>query len=424
LTKGHLQAGAYIETLKTDFAQYLDLLRKYKLDALDSDEKMVNYQWNVSTVWNITLERLSEHTKHVLYCFAYMSPERIEPNWLVERARNLSEITSKDIEDFYDALEDEHDMEEYISPMREDTKIANIVKAYKEYPDLTLKKWFPDNLIPVFTDELAFNRALIQLQKFSLITPKRDNIFVMHSLLQETIQNDEASLDYIYPVFDVLGARLQYIDSMYEDGYQLLIESSESKLVSILMNIKTLLDLKEKYKTCMRVFHKAEKDSLLPDFKYYQFRYYSLYSQLLMIRNKYERAEHFFEMSVKYAMLWYREGKEGDCLSYPSSSTVIQENYRRIKTNLLLNHTEKAKEIYEGVKKTLIASMEAHEECVHEALSNFAELWDEYGHKDLAQEAETLSLKCEEWLEQWNSDMERLAALVAKNFKGIKYASE
>jgi len=418
------QAGAYIETLKTDFAQYLDLLRKYKLDALDSDEKMVNYQWNVNTVWNITLERLSEHTKHVLYCFAYMSPERIEPNWLVERARNLSEITPKDIKDFYDALEDEHDMDEYFSPMREDTKIANIVKAYREYPDITLKKWFPDNLLPVFTDELAFNRALIQLQKFSLITAKKNSIFVMHGLLQEIIQNDEASLDYIYPVFDVLSARLQYIDSMYEDSYQLQIDSSESELVSILMNIKTLLGLKGKYQACLNAFRKADKDFIFPDFRYYQFRFYSLYSQLLIIRKNYEKADQFFEKSIQYAISWYRQGKEGDCLTEQSSFTVIQEIYRRIKINLLLERIDKAKEIYESVKKTLTASMKANEECVHEALSNFAELWEEAGQSELAQDADALTLKCEGWLEQKNSDMESLAALVAKNFKGIKYASE
>jgi len=89
------QAAAYVNEIKIDLSEYLELLNKHGLNIFDEEDEVDRYSRNIKTVWNITLEKLNETERHLLYCFAYMSSDIIALDWLVEHAKKLHTENAK-----------------------------------------------------------------------------------------------------------------------------------------------------------------------------------------------------------------------------------------------------------------------------------------------------------------------------------------
>jgi len=355
------QAAAYIMAMESDFKQYYDLLCKHGLEALESDDEVENYSWKVSTVWNITVENLSEAAKHLLYCFAYMSADNLELQWLVEHSKRLN------------------------NQKKEFERYAELYERLGQNKRTWVSTAFTDTLISIFTDELKRNKALMQLKKFSLISTKADETYEMHGLLQEVLRKENTDAMYLLPVFEVLKTRFNDIDRLYEDFHWNTVQS-ESELESIITNISTLLGFREKFKKIETDENSKGSYSKHIDLFILQFQFYSFMGQYLLRRKEYKEADHSYQKACELSILLFG-GKEGDVLSASFNFNTIQEYHRWLRTNLLFGRFDEAKKIYEYAKNLLVASIKVNTTEVERSFYNFYVLWKEFGYKDIADEA-------------------------------------
>jgi len=382
------QAGAYIDVLGILFSEYLELLDKYKLEVLDRSDARKDYKWSISTVWNVTLGKLSESAKHLLYCFAYMAAERIEPDWLVAYAKKLKDEQEKP--------------DEIVTIKRKDGTLAelNMSKIWRTFD---AKSYVFSTLIAVLTDELILLDALSELIKFSLITTKRDGTYVMHSLFQEVVRAKDTDNTYMLPVFEILTSCFNKANLICND-YRWNSILCKSEFISIIVNIWAMLKLKENIMNLIKINYSIKfSDSNGDNFPYHpsdfdvlQLQFHSMYAQLLQYRGMYEEADIQYKKSIEIAIPQY-VGQNLERFS-TKSFIVIQEYHRRLRVNLRLNRVDKAKEIYESSKQMLNKFMQMNSfsgRKIQQAFINYAELWKEFKYFDFADEACNLANQCE-----------------------------
>ncbi|WP_055668219.1 NB-ARC domain-containing protein [Desnuesiella massiliensis] len=368
------QAAAYICALDVDFKYYFNLIDKYNLEVFENDDNVDNYNWNVKTVWNITLENLSNQAKQSLHCFAYMSADSIELSWLVEHANKLkSEIEKPD---------------EFIEQIGKDGKVTgvevNISEIFRKYIE---KSKFPTDLIGILTNEIALNKAVMELKKFSLISERMDKTLNMHSLLQEVIRNGITEHTYLLCVFEVLQARCNMTDLVYDD-YRIALSLPQAR--PILLNIYTLLQYKDELEKNQ---YKEKHNRITIDFVILQFQFYSFFAQFLTLDKKYEEADECYFKACDLALHLYGGG-ENDTVSSAGSFTLIQEKHRRLRVNLILERYETAMKLYKEVKNVLVNSIDINPGMVEQAFINYGDIWGEFKFFEQAKEAYKLAVKC------------------------------
>jgi len=355
------QAAAYIKTMDSDFKQYYSLLSKHGLEALDSDDEVENYNGKVGTVWSITVENLSEPAKHLLYCFAYMSADRLELQWLVKHSIRLR------------------------NQKKEFDRYSELYERLGENKKTWVSTAFTDTLISIFTDELKRNKAIMQLIGFSLISKKTDGVYEMHGLLQEVLRMEKTSISYLLPVFEVLKTRFNDIDRLYGDFRWNTVQSG-AELESIITNISALLGFREKFEQITEDDNIKGSYNRDVDLYILQFQFFSFMGQYLLRLKEYEEASLSYKKACEIATVLFG-GKEGDVLSASFSFTTVQEYHRWLRATLLLDNLDEAKKIYEHVRNLLIASIKISTQSVEQALYNFYLLWKEFGCMDMADDA-------------------------------------
>jgi len=70
------QAGSYIFRTGGSYTEYLELLQEYGLELLE-EEKGINYDYIVTTTWQINMDRLTEAAKDLLRLCSCMAPDNI-----------------------------------------------------------------------------------------------------------------------------------------------------------------------------------------------------------------------------------------------------------------------------------------------------------------------------------------------------------
>jgi tetratricopeptide (TPR) repeat protein len=130
------QAAAYIENNHLTLQAYLDLFRRNKLRLFTKSQPPTNYQFTVATTWQISLEKITgEATRQLLYLSAFLDPDRIKKELFHDGAAVL-----------------------------------------------------PQPLAETVTDEVIFNEMLTELDTYSLIRRKDDELWSIHRLLQEVVR--------------------------------------------------------------------------------------------------------------------------------------------------------------------------------------------------------------------------------------------
>lgn len=368
------QATAYINELDSNLTEYLQLLCKHDLSVFDSNKSVKNYNWNVKTVWNITLERLSDHAKRILYCFAYMSADILALDLLVEHANELHVEREKP--------------DEFIDQIGKDGKPTgvkvNITEIFREF---TVSKFTP-KLITILADNIERNRAIIELKKFSLIKSKNDKTLKMHSLLQEVIRNGITDHVYLLSVAEVMKKKCNEFNLIFND-YHMALPMEQAK--SIILNIKTLLKYEEEYTVSL--------DKVNIDMRGLQFDFYSFIAQYLTLRgisendiNFLEDADRCFITACEIGLPLYGGGEDSHLLG-THTFTVIQEKHRRMRVNLILNRIDVARKLYAEIRKPVYKVLKQEVHMSFHAFTNFGDLWSEFGYYDEAKECYEYALE-------------------------------
>jgi len=359
------QAAAYIYETRKNFADYLDLINKYDLKVFDNDERVKNYNWNVHTVWNITLKKLSDNSKKLLYCFAYMSAENLEIDWLTEHAWKLK--IERETPDLLLTQRGKNG--------KPTGKQINVSEKFRKF---TKESKFDPELIAVLTDELALEKAIRELRNFSLISSKVDKSFTMHVLLQEVIRNSISDTSYLFSVWEVLQARCNYTDLIYKD-YRINLSLPQAK--SLVHNIEMFLKY---HKELVETLNKDNSYAISIDMKILEFQFYSFLAQYLTLlgdnngdKSIYEAADKCYEKSCDLALFLFGGG-ENDIVSSNNNFTLIQEKHRRMRVNLILKRNDIAKKLYEEVKNVLQNSITVNQGMVEQAFLNYDNLCYEF----------------------------------------------
>jgi tetratricopeptide (TPR) repeat protein len=356
------QAGAYIVDAETDLAHYLGLINKYGLEVFDESDEVNSYNRNVKTVWNITLERLSESARQLLYCFAYMSPDLLAVDLLVEHAKRLYTENNRPGE-FIDQIGKDG------RPNGVKINIGGMLKTFIE------SKFSPE-LIATLSNDIKRDKAVAKLARFSLITRKADKTLAMHSLLQEVIRDEITDNVYLFSVAEVIKRLCGEWNLIWND-YRIALPLEQAK--PLLLNIETILRYSKEYNQRQGIDH---SDTLgLP------FDFYSIMGQYLYLRGVREKSEGILEDADKcYAtacdigLVLYGGGEDVELLSGASAFTIIQEKHRRMRVNLILKRTDVARKLYEEVRKPVSKSLKQEPNMSHHAFANFGDLWFEFGH--------------------------------------------
>lgn len=374
------QAAAFICETKYDFTKYLKLLHEHGLNLLDSDDCVDNYGRNIHTIWNITLEKISENSKMLINCFAYMSADSIEVGWLTEYASSLKNI---------------HEEPAYLlSPIKKNgTLTGTQIDISGKFVDYIEDSKMPSKLITVLTDEIALIKTLMELQRFSLVSQKVDNSYVMHTLLHEVIRIRIKDLSFLFSIFEMLRARCNGTDLLYDD-YRIALSLPQAK--PLLRNIYAFFGY---FKKLIKRLSKDESYKTSIDIEILEFQLNSFIAQYLTLCGNdsgdscvYEEADNYYSKACELALLLFGGG-ENDTISSTRSFTLIQEKHRRMRVNLLLGHNGVAERLYEEVKQVLKNSAYCNAGMVEQAFTNFAELWNEFGFLDVAMEARKLATK-------------------------------
>lgn len=362
------QAAAYIADLDMSLADYYDLLCKYKLNVFNKNESNGDYKWNVQTVWEITLEKLSESSKMLLYCFAYMSADNLMLTWLVEYAREQQEPNFSD-------------------------SFAFLEEVFSKFESTQ----FSSGLISLLTDDIALNVVKRELKRFSLVSEKADKTLIIHSLTQEVIRNGIHDPSYMLSVGEMLSSKCSQTDLIYPD-YRVAISLKMAK--PIISNIKVFLDYCSELEKSQ---NKRNLDRATSDMK---FQLYSFLAQFFVLSSYeddekktdlLEEADYYYNLSCTEALIYYG-GEKSDLYDYALSSTrsftLIQEKHRRMHVNLMMDSINTATKLYEEAKEVLIYSMGINPGMVEQALENYGDLWKKYGFFEKAKEAYELARTC------------------------------
>jgi hypothetical protein len=374
------QAATYVHESNIDFVKFIELNNKYELKLLDSKYSLDSRKKTIHNVWNITLDSLSDDSKKLLYCFAYMSPECIELSWLTEYARKLKIEWGKP-----DLL---------IPQIRKDgskEKQVNISDLFSKFD--TQNKFLPD-LVDIMTDDLALIRAVTELKKHSLIVSRKDYSYSMHALLQEIIRNNITAPSYMFSVWEALKTQCNNIDLIYDD-YRRAISLSQAE--PLVRNVYSFMEYREALSENL-----DNGDSFRVDIEMWilKFQLCSFIAQYLTLRGDfendnllYEEADKYYAKSCGLALQLFGVG-ENIAVSDSSSFTLIQERHRRMRVNLILQRNDVANKLYEESKRVLINSARVNPEMVKKAFSNYAKLWSEFGFLDSEREAYGLADEC------------------------------
>ncbi len=361
------QAAAYINELEIDLAEYLQLLRKYDLNVFDGNDSVKNYRWNLKTVWHITLGRLSDEAKQLLYCFAYMSADILPLNLLTEHAKELHAENEK--------------TDEFVDQIGKDGKPTGVNVNHTEMFCTFIPSSFTPELITVLADDLILNKAVKELKKFSLIKSKNDKTLTMHGLLQEVIRGGITDPVYLLSVAEVMKKRCNEMNLVFDD-YHIVLPMDQAK--SIILNIETLLRYKEEYK--------ASRGKANIDMWELQFDFYSFMAQYLTLRGisegdqkMLEEADRCFATACEIGLPLYGGG-EDSYLAGAHTFTVIQEKHRRMRVSLLLNRIDVAKKLYAEIRKPVSQVLNQEVHMAFHAFANFGDLWKEFGYYAEAKE--------------------------------------
>jgi hypothetical protein len=361
------QAAAYINELEIDLAEYLKLLREHDLDVFDGEDRVKNYKWNVKTVWNITLERLSDPAKQLLYCFAYMSADILALDLLTEHAKELHAVSEKP--------------DKLVDQIGKDGKPTGVKINLTEIFHTFIKSDFAPELITVLADGLKLNKAVKELKKFSLIKSKKDKTLTMHGLLQEVIRSGITDPVYLFSVAEVMKKRCNEMNLIFND-YHMALPMEHAK--SIILNIETLLKYKDEYK--------ASRGKADIDMWELQYDFYSFMAQYLTLRGISEddtkilaEADRCFAIACEIGLPLYGGG-EDSYLSGAHTFTLIQEKHRRMRVNLILNRVDVAKKLYAEIRKPVSKVLKEEKHMSFHAFTNFGDLWREFGYYAEAKE--------------------------------------
>lgn len=355
------QAVAYINEVKIDLNEYLKLVNAYGLDVFDEEDKVERYNQNIKTVWNITLEKLSDTARQLLYCFAYMSSDIIALDWLIEHAKKLHAESEKP--------------DEFINEIGRGGKpTGNKVNVSEIFRTFIVSKFSPD-LIAILINDLKRNKAVIELSKYSLIKIKTDKTITMHGLLQEVIRKSITDPVYLLSVWEVMKAKRSDVGLIYND-YHIALPYEQAK--AMILNAQTLLGYGKEYE--------AANNNFNIDMWELQFDFYSLFAQYLTLRGIEENdtqilheADKCYATACEIGTPLYGGGVGSELLSGASTFTVIQEKHRRMKVNLILGQVDVAHKIYEEVRAPVSKSLEQERGMSFHAFNNFGDLWHEFG---------------------------------------------
>jgi tetratricopeptide (TPR) repeat protein len=370
------QVAAYInDTENADFQYYLGLIDKEGLAVFEETDEVENYSRNVKTTWNITLSRLSAEAKHILYCFAYMSPDLLALDLLVEHAKSLH-AENEEPDKFVDQIGNNG------KPNGNKVNINEIFRKFRESK-------FSKELIAALSNDIKRDKAVVELKRFSLVMTKTDKTLTMHSLLQEIIRNSISDKVYLLSVAEVLNKHCNEVNWIWND-YRIAITIQQAK--ALILNIETILQYQQEYVAYQGIVHN--------DIMFLPYEQYSLMAQYLYLRGvgennteMLEAADECYKKACEIGENFYGGGKDSEIFSGASTFAVIQEKHRRMKVNLILGRAKVAREIYAEVYKPLSASIRIEPGMTYDAFRNFGDLWLEFGFFNDAKECYDIVLK-------------------------------
>jgi len=356
------QAAAYVNEIKIDLFEYLELLNNHGLDLFDEEDEVERYSRNIRTVWNITLEKLNETERQLLYCFSYMPSDAITLDWLVEHAKKL-----------------------YVENEKAETNESNVYAILRKF---IVSRFSPD-LITTLTDDTKRNNAVRKLARYSLITIKPDKTITMHGLLQEVIRKTITDPVYLLSVWEVFKSKRSDVGLIYND-YHIALPYEQAK--TMILTAETLLNYGKEYE--------AANDKPNVELWELEFDFYSLFAQYLTLRGIRENnaeilheADKCYVTACQIGTPLYGGGEDSELLSGASTFTVIQEKYRRMRVNLILKRVDEAHKIYAEVRAPVSKSLKQEPNMSYHAFNNFGDLWHEFGFLPQAVECYELALK-------------------------------
>jgi tetratricopeptide (TPR) repeat protein len=340
---------------------YLELINEHGLEVFDETDEVECYNRNVKTVWGIASLRLSENAKHILYCFAYISPDLLAIDLLSEHAKTLHAENEK----YGDA-----------------EKLGEIIREFR------VSKFSPE-LIAVLANDIKRDKAVAELKNLSLVTIKTDKTLTMHSLLQEVIRSGVADGMYLLSVAEVLKRLCSKVNPIWSD-YRVEVTIPQAK--SLILNIETILRYQKEYD--------GFQGEVYSDIVGLPFEEHSLMAQYLFLRgvsenntDMLEDADKCYEKACKLGEHFYGGGEDAELLAGAGSFTAIQEKHRRMRLNLVLGRAEVARGLYDGVRKPVSKSLKQEPGMSFHAFSNFGDLWNEYGFYAEAKECYEYALQ-------------------------------
>lgn len=369
------QAAAYVNEIKINLNEYLELINKYGLDVFDKEDEVECYNRNIRTVWSITLEKLSDTERQLLYCFAYMSSDIITLDWLVEHARKLHAENQKP--------------DKFVDQIGNDGKSNGNKENVSEILRKFINSKLSPDLIAILTNDAKRNNTIRKLVKYSLITIKKDNTITMHSLLQEVIRKNITDPMYLLSVWEVFKSKISNAGLIYND-YHIALPYDQAK--AMILNAKTLLSYGNEYKVA----------NVNPNTDMWElhFDFYSLFAQYLTLWGIDENnkkilleADKCYATACEIGTPLYGGGEDSDMLSGASTFTVIQEKHRRVKVNLILGRVDVARKIYAEVRAPVSKSLKQEPGMSFHAFANFGDLWYEFGFFAEAKECYEFALK-------------------------------
>ncbi|NNU76341.1 NB-ARC domain-containing protein [Clostridium estertheticum] len=370
------QAAAYICETDIDLSKYYELLNNYDLEVFDDNESVKNYKWNIKTVWGITLQKLSENARQMLYCFAYMASDNIVLDLLTNHAKELHDEYNKP-----DKFIEKKD--KFGNSTNEKFNISEFFKKY-------ITTVFPKELIELMANELKVNNTLKELKKFSIVSIRKDKRLTIHGLLQEIIRSTINDSTYLLVVAEIVGKEFNELGLIYDD-YHIAFQMNQAK--SIIVNIETLLMYKKEY----------EESKNSPSLIYMwelQFHFYSFMARYLTIYGIYEKdnnlleeADECYKTACEVGEPLYGGGGDSH-LSSAHTFTIIQEKHRRMFVNLKLGRIDIAEKLYQEIRKPVSAVINSERHMSFNAFNNCGDLWKKFRYFTLAKDAYTLAAQC------------------------------
>jgi tetratricopeptide (TPR) repeat protein len=265
------QAAAYMSENKKSYREYIDLLKKYRLEMFgEVGYESTSYKETVATTWNISLDEIdNENAKQLLRLFAFLAPDNIPKDIFTQTAEYLPEPLASDVR-----------------------------------------------------NELKFDKAIRDLTRYSLIKTEKDRVSI-HRLLQKVIRESlgDKKVEYFQYCVTILYELFSY------DQYEM---ETWDNCAGLMPHVQSVLTHEEKFKTETKeiAYLYAEGAAWLSHTALYE-EALKWYEKALAIREKVLGLDHPFTATThnNIAGVYRAKGENDKAMELHEKALAIKEKF-------------------------------------------------------------------------------------------------